>query len=94
MRPVLHGLAAIAGGMTELAMGRATPTTVDALHRWARQIEGRGACSFPDGAVRLLRSALRVFSHDVDHHVAHGPCVAAGRTPMFAIPAAKVTAWR
>jgi len=66
--PCVNGLAAIAGAMTDLHDGR---DTVAQLHRWAAQVDGRGACRFPDGAVRLLRSALDVFGADIDRHL-HG----------------------
>ncbi|MEY2415807.1 MAG: hypothetical protein QOH53_1141, partial [Ilumatobacteraceae bacterium] len=92
--PCVHGLAAIARGMTDLASGRSTAHDVTLLHRWAGQVEGRGACSFPDGAVRLLRSALRVFADDVDHHLSRGACSGTTRTPVMPIPAQSVTPWR
>ena len=92
--PCVHGLAAIARGMTELAHGRATAHTVDDLHRWAGQVEGRGACSFPDGAVRHLRSALRVFDDDVAHHLRHGPCGAVATPPVLKIPSGAAKVWR
>ena len=92
--PCVYGLAAIANGMTELADGRASGNAVAQLHRWANQIEGRGACSFPDGAVRLLRSALMVFNADVARHLDHGPCSAATRPAVLRIPAAKTKVWR
>ncbi|MBV8980757.1 MAG: NADH-quinone oxidoreductase subunit I, partial [Acidimicrobiia bacterium] len=41
---------------------------VDRLVRWAGQVEGRGACHLPNGAVRLLRSALTVFADDIERH--------------------------
>ncbi|MCU1396909.1 MAG: hypothetical protein JWN62_18 [Acidimicrobiales bacterium] len=92
--PCVHGLAAIAGGMRDLAAGTASLRTLESLHRWGDQVEGRGACSFPDGAVRLLRSALKVFDNDVAHHVSHGPCVAAAHPPVLPIPAVEVASWR
>jgi NADH:ubiquinone oxidoreductase subunit F (NADH-binding) len=92
--PCVHGLAAIARGMTDLASGRSTQHDVTLLHRWAGQVEGRGACSFPDGAVRLLRSALHVFADDVDHHLFRGVCSGTTRTPVMPIPANSVTQWR
>ena len=84
--PCVHGLASLARGMTALANGTATAGDVQQLHHWAGQIEGRGACSFPDGAVRLLRSALRVFRNDVDSHLAQGPCAATRHAPVLPIP--------
>lgn len=84
--PCVHGLAAVAGAMTALADGRGGSAAVAQLHRWSRQIEGRGACRFPDGAVRLLRSALDVFGDDVGRHVL-GPCHLASRPARLPIPA-------
>ncbi len=66
--PCVHGLGSIAAGMQELAEGHADPTVVDRLRRWSAQVEGRGACRFPDGAVRFLRTALAVFAEDVHRH--------------------------
>jgi NADH:ubiquinone oxidoreductase subunit F (NADH-binding) len=80
--------------MTNLASGRATRHDVILLHRWAGQVEGRGACSFPDGAVRLLRSALRVFADDVDQHLSRGACSGTAGAPVMPIPAHSVTQWR
>jgi NADH:ubiquinone oxidoreductase subunit F (NADH-binding) len=92
--PCVHGLAAIAGAMTELAMGSASADTIATLHRWAGQIEGRGACSYPDGAVRLLRSALKVFDSDIARHLDHRPCVAAWGPGFLNIPATHPGGWR
>jgi NADH:ubiquinone oxidoreductase subunit F (NADH-binding) len=66
--PCVHGLGAIADAATDLAEGRGGPDTVEWLHRWASQVEGRGGCRFPDGAVRFLRTALDVFADDVERH--------------------------
>jgi NADH:ubiquinone oxidoreductase subunit F (NADH-binding) len=95
--PCVHGLAAIAGGMKELALGTGSADTLRLLHHWGAQVEGRGACSFPDGAVRLLRSALKVFEFDIARHIGHGPCAAAYSPPTLQIPAgqmAKAMLWR
>jgi NADH:ubiquinone oxidoreductase subunit F (NADH-binding) len=82
--PCVHGLAAIADEMTGLAAGnrRADP---ERLVRWSEQVQGRGACRHPDGAVRLLASALRVFGDDVNHHVHHGPCAAASEAAVLPV---------
>jgi NADH:ubiquinone oxidoreductase subunit F (NADH-binding) len=82
----VHGLAAIAQGMNELVAGRAGLDTLQRLHRWAGQVEGRGGCRFPDGAVRLLRSALHVFEQDVAHHVRRAPCAASRAATRLPIP--------
>jgi hypothetical protein len=61
------------------------------LRRWADQIEGRGACHHPDGAVNLLRSALSVFAADLDRHERGWPCPGATAAPALRIPATATT---
>jgi NADH:ubiquinone oxidoreductase subunit F (NADH-binding) len=82
--PCVHGLAAIADEMTSLARGDRT-ARVERLVRWSGQVSGRGACRHPDGAVRLLASALRVFDDDVAHHLRHGPCATAFERPLLPV---------
>ena len=91
--PCVHGLAAVAGAMEDVAAGRAGFAMLQRLHRWAGQIEGRGACRFPDGAVRLLRSALAVFERDLADHVRRTPCPGAGGPAQLPIPV-RGDAWR
>jgi NADH:ubiquinone oxidoreductase subunit F (NADH-binding) len=88
----VNGLAAIAGATAAVSRGVGSDTTVARLHRWAGQIEGRGACRFPDGAVRLLRSALDVFGDDVERHLAGDGCAAA--PSVLPIPTTKGQPWR
>jgi len=66
--PCTFGLRAIAGRLTQLSHGRAPARTLGQLRRWAADVEGRGACRHPDGAVRLLRSALVTFAEEADRH--------------------------
>jgi len=87
--PCVNGLAAIAAAMTEIHEGH---DTVARLRRWAGQIEGRGACRFPDGAVRLLRSALAVFAEDIDRHLHGSGCPP--RHPVVAVPEMAEEPWR
>jgi NADH:ubiquinone oxidoreductase subunit F (NADH-binding) len=89
--PCVHGLAAIADEMTSIAAGThgARP---ERLVRWSEQVRGRGACRHPDGAVRLLASALRVFEDDLDHHVNHGPCGAAFKPAVLPVTLPTTTA--
>ncbi len=72
--PCVHGLAALAETMKRLASSEAVPTDVDRLLRWARLIEGRGACGHPDGAVRQVTSALRAFAEHLPAHLGRGRC--------------------
>jgi NADH:ubiquinone oxidoreductase subunit F (NADH-binding) len=72
--PCVFGLADVAAQFGLLASGRASPADMATLMRWSAQIEGRGACRHPDGGLRLMRSALKVFSDDVQRHLAGRPC--------------------
>jgi NADH:ubiquinone oxidoreductase subunit F (NADH-binding) len=74
--PCLFGLDAIAGAVQRLADGRRTDR--GALARWLGQVDGRGACHHPDGAVRLVRSALGEFTDELDLHT-HGWCSGTAR---------------
>lgn len=77
--PCVYGLAAVARTTRALHDGAAGPQALDQLRRWAGQIEGRGACRLPDGAVRLLRSMLDVFAVEIHDHLRAGGCPAAPR---------------
>jgi NADH:ubiquinone oxidoreductase subunit F (NADH-binding) len=60
--PCLHGLAAIADRLE-----RPRPPA-ELLGRWAGEVAGRGACRHPDGAARLVASALTVFRRELEGH--------------------------
>jgi NADH:ubiquinone oxidoreductase subunit F (NADH-binding) len=75
--PCQFGLAAIARTTESIARGAASPAHLRRLERWAGDVEGRGACRHPDGGVRLLRSALRVFAGDLERHLSGRPCASA-----------------
>ena len=63
--PCVYGLPAIADDLTRLARGQVDPGLRSRLDRRLREVEGRGACRHPDGAVNLVRSTLHVFAADV-----------------------------
>jgi NADH:ubiquinone oxidoreductase subunit F (NADH-binding) len=84
--PCVHGLGAIAQGAEQLARGAATSDSLKRLHRWAGDVEGRGACRYPDGAIRFLRSALRTFEADVAQHASGRPCIAAAQPTCLPLP--------
>jgi NADH:ubiquinone oxidoreductase subunit F (NADH-binding) len=91
--PCAFGLPALAGAMAALAAGRASADDVARLRRWAGEIEGRGACHHPDGAVGLLRSALGVFAEDVRRHAVGVSCAPALAAPVLRVPAS-TPGWR
>jgi hypothetical protein len=61
--PCLNGLPALAGALETLA-GAGGEGAVRTLQSLMPFVERRGACRHPDGAVRLIASALRVFAAD------------------------------
>jgi NADH:ubiquinone oxidoreductase subunit F (NADH-binding) len=74
--PCLFGLDAIAGAMQQLADGRAADRST--LARWLGQVDGRGACRHPDGVVAMIRSALALFTDELEAH-AQGWCSGTAR---------------
>jgi NADH:ubiquinone oxidoreductase subunit F (NADH-binding) len=84
--PCVFGLRAIADALSSLAACDAgAASAVTRLGRLAPQIAGRGACAHPNGATRLVESALTVFADEVAHHVA-GVCSARSHEPLLPIP--------
>ncbi|UQX87382.1 proton-conducting membrane transporter [Jatrophihabitans telluris] len=73
--PCLFGLPAVADLMQVLADGRPRRRDLPKLERFLAEIDGRGACHHPDGAVRLIRSALQVFAPDVRRHLQSQGCL-------------------
>ena len=84
--PCVYGLPAIADDMTRLARGRADAGLMTRLQRRLREVEGRGACRHPDGAVNLVRSALHVFGSDVQAHARGAPCAQWERPTQLRFP--------
>jgi NADH:ubiquinone oxidoreductase subunit F (NADH-binding) len=90
--PCVFGLDAIAAVVEDVWRGTAQGDAVTRLVRWAGDIEGRGACRLPDGAVRFLRSALAAFQEDVRQHGRGRPCRSASRGITLPIPGRRVAA--
>ncbi|HEY7100780.1 MAG TPA: NADH-ubiquinone oxidoreductase-F iron-sulfur binding region domain-containing protein [Mycobacteriales bacterium] len=73
--PCVFGLPDIAGALeAAVAGGLHAAAALAAVRRWTATLPGRGACRHPDGAARLVASALRVFAADLSAHVAGRPC--------------------
>jgi NADH:ubiquinone oxidoreductase subunit F (NADH-binding) len=84
--PCLNGLPGIAAALDLLARPGGPPHTraplLDDVARWSGLVVGRGACAHPDGTVRLVASALRVFGGELAAHAA-GWCTGAPGAPAF-----------
>jgi NADH:ubiquinone oxidoreductase subunit F (NADH-binding) len=83
--PCLFGLPALAGRLDRLARGRARRSELARLGTDLDAVDGRGACHHPDGAVRLVRSALAVFGDDYAAHARGRPC--GGSAAYIPLPA-------
>jgi NADH:ubiquinone oxidoreductase subunit F (NADH-binding) len=66
--PCVYGLRAIADAVAALADGVAHQRERDRVLRWSSEINGRGACHHPNGAVRFVESALSVFAEEIEWH--------------------------
>jgi NADH:ubiquinone oxidoreductase subunit F (NADH-binding) len=80
--PCRFGLPAIAEQAEQLADRRSADPWL--LRRWLGQVDGRGGCAHPDGAVRLVRSALRTFGAELEQHAA-GRC-SGGPAGLLPVP--------
>lgn len=84
--PCVHGLKAIAHAMVSIAHGDHDRGTVERLHRWGGDVAGRGACHYPDGAVRFVASALDVFGDEVARHGQNRGCTLERRARVLSFP--------
>jgi NADH:ubiquinone oxidoreductase subunit F (NADH-binding) len=84
--PCVHGLSELAAATEHVAFSRPRRRDVSRIAALCQLIDGRGACHHPDGAARLVRSALTAFAGEVDHHVAAGPCGRPGPKGFLTLP--------
>lgn len=91
--PCVYGLPAVADDMMRLAAGRADADLPARLDRRLGQVQNRGACRHPDGAVSLVRSALSVFADDVTAHLRGAPCAHARNGSQLRLPEHLRGAW-
>jgi NADH:ubiquinone oxidoreductase subunit F (NADH-binding) len=86
--PCVFGLRAIADALGSLAAcDPSAPAAAARLAHLTPQVADRGACAHPNGATRLVESALAVFADEVAHHLA-GVCAARSHEPLLPIPQA------
>ncbi|HXL77429.1 MAG TPA: NADH-ubiquinone oxidoreductase-F iron-sulfur binding region domain-containing protein, partial [Candidatus Eisenbacteria bacterium] len=69
--PCFFGLRALSDACSRVAERGTNHDDMARLKRWAVEVEGRGACKHPDGAVMFLRSALSTFADEFASHPAH-----------------------
>ena len=86
--PCMHGLDALAQQVASMAAGRAERGVLRRVEHLSSHVQGRGACSHPDGGVRFILSALRAFSSEFSDHARHGPCPACARSRELPLPMA------
>jgi NADH:ubiquinone oxidoreductase subunit F (NADH-binding) len=72
--PCLFGLPAIADDLALIVRGQPQPRDLERLRARCGLVAGRGACGHPDGAARLVKSALAAFDEDTNYHMQYGPC--------------------
>jgi NADH:ubiquinone oxidoreductase subunit F (NADH-binding) len=84
--PCLNGLPRIAAALDLLARPGTPPSgLLRDVKRWSGLLPGRGACSHPDATVRLVASALLVFSDELARHRA-GRCSDRSGQPFLPVP--------
>ncbi len=70
----VNGLPAIAAAAVQVGRGIRVGENLRLLTRWAGQVDGRGGCHLPNGAVRLLRSAISLDAGLLELHDANRGC--------------------
>ncbi|MFG2606263.1 NADH-ubiquinone oxidoreductase-F iron-sulfur binding region domain-containing protein [Streptomyces sp. NPDC048514] len=86
----VSGTGALAAALASVARGEADAETTGKLHRWSRQLPGRGACGLLDAAARIVATLLAHFPDRVDGHRGSACPACAGAAPedgrRFTVP--------
>jgi NADH:ubiquinone oxidoreductase subunit F (NADH-binding) len=90
--PCVFGLEALASTLEQVLTGTAGRGAGDRLAHLSAIVRRRGACSHPDGAARLVSSALDVFATELADHIRHGPCAACADPGSLPLPADRARA--
>jgi len=72
--PCLHGLGALATTLETIAGQDAHAATRERVEQLLALVRRRGACAHPDGAARLIQSAIDTFQSEFDEHARYGTC--------------------
>jgi len=70
--PCTFGLPALAADV--LSIWHGGRAGVEAALRHARAIDGRGACTHPDGTARFVTSGIHLLHDEIDEHLHRGGC--------------------
>ncbi|HEY6318126.1 MAG TPA: NADH-ubiquinone oxidoreductase-F iron-sulfur binding region domain-containing protein [Acidimicrobiia bacterium] len=92
--PCLYGLAALADTLAHVARGVPDRHTLGRLEELCDQVEGRGACHYPDGVVGFVRSARTVFAAEISRHRRDGGCRAAPPPSLLLPDATRERGWQ
>ncbi len=85
--PCAFGLPALSESLAQLSGAVGDPATaLKQLRARAEVINGRGACKHPDGVVRMVLSALRVFNDDIAEHARGRACRFAANSRFATVP--------
>ncbi|GAB3885421.1 NADH-ubiquinone oxidoreductase-F iron-sulfur binding region domain-containing protein [Kibdelosporangium lantanae] len=89
--PCFKGLPAVAEDVTRIVMD-GDRQAYDRLRFRLGVINGRGACAHPDGVIRFVATAFRVFNQDVRRHLAGNHCPPGPR--VLPLPTGESEGWR
>ncbi|HET9144353.1 NADH-ubiquinone oxidoreductase-F iron-sulfur binding region domain-containing protein [Actinophytocola sp.] len=84
--PCFNGLPAIADDLARVTWAR-DRAALERLQFRMKMINRRGACGHPDGVIKLVDTALRVFAGCVERHTYGQGCAGLYRPPMLPVPA-------
>jgi NADH:ubiquinone oxidoreductase subunit F (NADH-binding) len=80
--PCVFGLPALADALDTLNAHGLSSAPRDRISALQRQIQRRGGCAHPDGAVEFVASGLRTFAAELDQHSV-GRCSATRAAPLL-----------
>jgi NADH:ubiquinone oxidoreductase subunit F (NADH-binding) len=84
--PCVFGLDALASTLEQVLAGTAERGARERIAHLSAITSRRGACRHPDGAARLVSSALDVFAAELADHMRHGPCAACADPGSLPLP--------